>query len=313
MNARRRRVYGIVNPTAALGKARRFWTKLRELLQEQIGPFPWEWTESPLQATALARSALQQGYDLIISVGGDGTHNEVINGFFTDGKVQNSQAILAVVSCGSGGDLIRSLGTTSDISSALGTFLTGSTRRVDVGHLKFTLPSGDTGERLFLNVASLGLSARVCSLLSNQPRFFGGSGRYFLATVRALMANQNERVTLDIDGNTLPSQLVNTAAIANGQFFGGGMRVAPRARLDDGMLDMVVIGPVGLLDFVRWGSRLYQGKHLNHPRIDHYKASRIHASSDMPVLVEADGETLGTLPATFTVLPQAIRILVPGH
>ncbi len=313
MNSLHRRLYAVVNPEAALGKTRSLWPKLRDQLRDKIGPFPWDWTNAPKQASALVENALQLGHDLIVSVGGDGTHNEAMNGFFKDGKILNPQAALAIVSCGSGGDLSRSLSLSTGTSSALGTILSRHERQVDVGLLRFTKPSGEASDRFFLNIASLGMPALVCSLLRSQPRFLGGSGRFLLATLRVLMTSRNEMVSLEIDGQSLPNNLVNTVAAANGQFFGGGMRVAPHAQLDDGLLDVVVIGSVGLADFLREGHRIYRGKHLNHPRIQYYKAQTIRAFSKTQVLVETDGEPIGILPATFTVLPLALRIVVPGN
>ncbi len=312
MNAFQRRLYGVVNPEAALGRASSFWPTLQAQLREKIGPFPWDWTRSPLHATFLVRSALQQGYDYIVSVGGDGTHNEVLNGFFTGGAILNPRATLAVVPCGSGSDLCRTLGISSTIVSALETILSGREQKVDVGRLQFSHPSRSACERLFLNIASLGLSARVNRNLRSQPRFLGGPGRFFLATVRTLIVNRNHRVSLKIDGEVFPDQLISTVAAANGQFFGGGMRIAPHARVDDGLLDVVMIGAVSLLDFMRWGPRFYQGKYVRHPRIQYRKARTILATSEAVVPVEVDGETVGILPASFTVLPGAVRIRVPG-
>lgn len=265
-----------------------------------------------MHATSLVRSALQQGYDLIVSVGGDGTHNEVINGFFSDGAIVNPRATLSVVPCGSGSDLCRSLGIISGIGFTLETILSGRKREVDVGRLQFLRPSGLPCERLFLNIASLGLSARVNSKLESQPHFLVGSGRFFLATIRTLIENGNDRVSLEIDGKVFSDELISTVTAANGQFFGGGMRIAPHARLDDGLLDVVIIGAVSLRDFIRWGPRFYQGRYLSHPRIKYWKARTIRAKSEVPVPVEVDGETVGNLPASFTVLPGAVRILVPG-
>ncbi|UCG13281.1 MAG: diacylglycerol kinase family lipid kinase [Deltaproteobacteria bacterium] len=310
MNGSPRRLYAVVNPEAAFGKARRLWPKLLASLQTKIGPLTWDWTQAPNHASDLVRRALQQKHDLIISVGGDGTHNEVINGFFMNGTMLNSQAVLAVVPCGSGSDFSRSLGVAGGMNSTIATILSGKEREVDLGHLRFRLPTGEDCERFFLNVASLGLPARVCSSLASQPRVFGGSGRYFLATVRALMSNRNETITLKIDGKSLPEQLVNTVVAANGRFFGGGMRVAPHAKLDDGQLDLVVIGAVKLRHFFRWGLRFYRGNHLNLPPVRYLRASTVGAFSQRPVPVEADGETVGLLPVTFTILPRAIRVLV---
>ena len=265
-----------------------------------------------MHATSLVRTALLKGYDLIVSVGGDGTHNEVINGFFTDGAIFNPRASLAVVPCGTGSDLCRSLGISSGIASTVETILSGWEREVDAGRLIFSQASNSACERLFLNVASLGLSARVNNNLGSQPHFLGGSGRFLLATVRTLLEHRQDRVSLEIDGEVFPDQLTSMVAAANGKFFGGGMRIAPHSRFDDGLLDVVMIGAVSLLDFIRWGPRFYRGRYLSHPRIQYWKARTILAKSEVPVPVEVDGETVGTLPASFTVLPKAVRILGPG-
>ena len=266
MNAFHRRLYAIVNPKAALGRARRFWPQVQKQLQEKIGSFPWEWTRSPMHATSLVRTALHQGYDLIASVGGDGTHNEAINGFAADGMIFNRQASLAVVPCGTGSDLCRSLGISSGTESAVETILSGREREVDVGRLIFSQASSPTCERLFLNVASLGLSARVNNHLGRQPHFLGSSGRFFLAALRTLLEHRQDRLSLEIDGKIFPDQLHSMVAAANGKFFGGGMKIAPHARLDDSFLDVVIIGRVSLLDFILWGRRIYRGRYLSHPR-----------------------------------------------
>ena len=312
MNAFHRRVYAVVNPRADLGKASRFWPQLWKQLQERIGPFPWDSTGSPMEATSLVRTALEQEYDLIVSVGGDGTHNEVINGFFTDGVLFNPRARLAVVPCGSGSDLCRSLGIGRGIESAVATILSGREREVDVGSLMFSRASSLDSVRLFLNVASMGLSARVNKNLGRGPYFPGGSGRFLLAAVQTLLGHREDQLSLQIDEKVFPEALHSMVAAANGRFFGGGMKIAPYARLDDGLLDVVMIGRVSLLDFIRWGRRFYRGRYLHHPRVKYLKASTILAKSEDPVPVEVDGETVGRLPAAFSVLPRAVRIRVPG-
>ncbi len=307
------RPYAVVNPRAALGKARRLWPTLYQDLARGLGLFPWDWTERPLHASALVRASLQEGCNLIISVGGDGTLNEVVNGFLDDSGTLNSQAALSVLPCSSGGDFRRSLGLEGSPSDALAAILTGEMREVDVGRLTYRSPSGERAERLFINIASLGLSARVNHLLSRQPSCLGGSVRFFLATLRALLIHRNERVDFEVDGEPLPTLALNTAAVANGRFFGGGMQVAPRALLNDSLLDLVILGEVGLRDFLLWGPRFYRGKHLSHPRIQYRAVSTVSASSPAQVLVEVDGETIGTLPATFSLLPRALRVRVhPG-
>ena len=307
------RPYAVVNPRAALGKARRLWPALYRDLARSLGVFPWDWTERPLHASTLVRASLTEGCNLIISVGGDGTLNEVVNGFLDDSGTLNSQAALAVIPCSSGGDFRRSLGLDGSPSDALAAILDGETREVDVGCLSYRSPSGERAERLFINIASLGLSARVNRLLRRQPSYLGGSARFFLATIRALLGHRNERVEFDVDGEPLPTLVLNTAAVANGRFFGGGMQVAPHALLDDSLLDLVIFGEVGFRDFLVWGPRFYRGKHLSHPRIRYRRISTVSAASSASVLVEVDGETVGTLPAIFSLLPRALRVRMhPG-
>jgi YegS/Rv2252/BmrU family lipid kinase len=313
MATARPRPYAVVNPRAALGKSRRLWPALYQELSRALGVFPWDWTERPLHATVLVRNALTEGCDLIISVGGDGTLNEVVNGFFDDQTSLSRQAALAVVPCGSGGDFRRSLGLDGSVRSALAAILAGDTREVDVGRLSYRSFSGEPADRFFINIASLGLSARVAHLVCRQPSYLGGSGRFFLATLQALLSHRNQHVNLVMDGEPLPPQILNTAAVANGRFFGGGMQIAPRAVIDDGFLDLVLLGGVGLRDFLLWGPRLYRGRHLSHPCIQYRKVSTVSATGAASVMVEVDGEPIGTLPTTFSLLPRALRVRVnPG-
>jgi YegS/Rv2252/BmrU family lipid kinase len=246
-------------------------------------------------------------------VGGDGTLNEVVNGFFDQQTSLYQQAALAVIPCGSGGDFRRSLGLDGSVRSGLAAILAGDTREVDVGRLSYRSFSGEQADRFFINIASFGLSARVAHLVCRQPSCLGGSGRFFLATLQALLSHRNQPVNLEIDGEPLPSQILATAAVANGRFFGGGMQIAPHALIDDGLLDLVLLGAVGLRDFLLWGPRLYRGQHLNHPCIHCRKAATVSATGPASVMVEVDGETIGTLPSTFSLLPQALRVRInPG-
>jgi diacylglycerol kinase (ATP) len=120
-------------------------------------------------------------------------------------------------------------------------------------------------------------------------------------------------VNLEADGEPLPPQILNTAAFANGRFFGGGMQIAPRALIDDGLLDLVLLGAVGFRDFLLWGPRLYRGRHLSHPCIHCRKVTTVSATGPASVMLEVDGEPIGTLPTTVTILPRALRVRVnPG-
>jgi len=262
------------------------------------------------------RRALKQDHNLIICVGGDGTLNEVVNGFFWHNSAINPSASLVVVACGSGGDFRRSLEIGACPLDALAAVTSDKVIDIDLGSIHYHPDPATRAQRFFVNVASIGVPAEVNRLLSKQPSFLGGTGRFLLATVQALLFSKHVPVRLEIDRKERLDQFVKTIAVANGRFFGGGMQVAPQASLDDGLLDIVVIGKVGLLDFLVWGSRFYKGRHLEHPRVNLFRAATIQASSRLSVPlqsvpVEVDGETIGMLPATFEVMPTAIRLRLP--
>jgi YegS/Rv2252/BmrU family lipid kinase len=279
-------------------------------------------TEGPGDAVDQVRRLLEVGYECVAVAGGDGTFNEAVNGYFRpidpstepgpeDGpEPVNPDACLAVIPCGTGGDFRRTLGLEPDPVAAL-SLLTGSSfRTCDVGHASFACDDGRSS-RFFLNITSFGLSGLVDEYVNTSARSLPGSLAFFVATIRAFMDYENVRVRVLMDR---AEQRVDTAVVvvvANGRFFGGGMEVAPVASLDDGLLDVVILGDLGLVDFLAHAPKMYGGRLLEIDRIQHRHAREVILDaveeSDV-MLMDMDGEPVGRLPATLRVFPGALRI-----
>lgn len=300
----------IANPKAKAGLVGRRWEEIRRLLSVVLTEFDTEFTMRPQHATELARVAAQAGRPRLAVVGGDGTVNEVVNGIF-----QNSQSPtieLMVVPFGTGGDLARSLGLRGDLRQALSRC---SVRPVDVGRATLTAHDGHTVTKHFLNISSFGSSGLVVDRVNRAPKMLGGKVSFALGTLWALSTYKNQRVELKVDDGAFESHVINTVAVANGRYFGGSMKIAPNAMLDDGKLDVVIVGDVGLTTFIRYSSAIYAGTHLSRPGIFCVRASRIVArpAGSETVLIDLDGEQPGKLPVEYEVLPKVLRVLcAPG-
>lgn len=262
----------------------------------------------------MVAAALRDGYDRIVAVGGDGSLSAAVNGFFHDDKPIADQAILAHVPSGTGADFPRTLGGSLTIDAAIKSLRGNHTRRIDVGKLTYTGDDGNRQVRFFVNEASFGMSAAVVDL-SNKfvwLRRMSGTLAFYSASVTKLMSHRNSAVRLIIDDHFDREVKTNTVFVCNGQYAGGGMWVAPMASLDDGYLDVVILGDLNIRDSVRLTATIYRGKHLNHPHVTSMRGRKLIAESTDEVHVEVDGEVLGRLPATFEVMPTAIQLCCPA-
>jgi YegS/Rv2252/BmrU family lipid kinase len=301
----------IVNPASANGATGRRWPHLARLLHDRLaalGTYNVLFTDRPGSATVLARRALKEGAQLVVSVGGDGTQNEVVNGFFEGITAVSPQAAFGFLPAGTGGDLRRSFDWSGDAEAAAERLRGGHHRSIDLGRITTPGTNGIPIVRHFVNVASFGISGVVDRMVTRSPRFLGGRASFALASLRALRSYRDQTVALSLDGGPPMPLSITTVAIANGQYFGGGMRVAPKAVVDDGLFDVIVLGGFGLKDFLLRSNRLYHGTHLQLPGVHAFRARRVEARSEQRVLLDMDGEQPGELPATFEVLPKALRL-----
>lgn len=307
----------IVNPRSQGGGAGRDWPRVADRIRRQVA-FEHVTTTARGDATRLARQALRDGAERVVALGGDGTINEVMNGFFDEaGAPVAPGAALGILPYGTGGDLRKTLGIPKDLDAAIGVLAADHRRRIDVGRIEHVDDHGRPAVRRFCNIASLGMSAEVDVLVNQSSKRFGKLS-YMAATVRGMARYDNQRVrlTFDDDPATALELTVNTVAIANGRYFGGGMKMAPDAEPDDGLFDVVAIGDVGMFEMLRASRRLYAGTHVTRPEVSVRRARRVLAepAADGAVVgLDVDGETPGRLPATFTVEPGALAVVVPAR
>ncbi len=304
----------IINPAAQNGALGRRWPELCQVVRRHIPAFEEQRTEAAGDATRMAREAIESGADQIVAVGGDGTVNEVVNGFVRDGELIESQCALGLIPFGTGGDFRRTVRVPKDVSRAAEIIAAGETRRVDLGIATYALEGGGEETRAFLNIASFGLPGEVDKLVNESSKALGGKLSFMLATVRAGLRYDNRRVRLFFDDDDDAIEMtISSVAVANGRYFGGGMKVAPEAELDDGFFDVVAVGDLKTSDFLLRGHRLYRGTHLSMDKVSSRRAKKLVAEplGREPVRLDLDGENPGQLPATFQIEAQAIDLIVP--
>jgi diacylglycerol kinase (ATP) len=299
----------IVNPASNRGRTRKRWGEIREGLRHFVREFKFEFTEKPQQATDLAREAIKDGTELVIGVGGDGTMNEIANGFYEDRRIINPEATLGLVPSGTGCDLMRSLSIPAGLKGALRVISDAPSVRMDVGRVRYRSNAGADEERFFLNVADFGLGGEVVREVAER-RLQRKASSYVRCLITTMARYKNKRVRIRVDGETLPDGEYLIGAVANGRIFGKGMKVAPDARLDDGLFDSVLVRGFRFLEFCRHGWKLMNGSHVTHPKVTVVRGREVEAWSDEPedVLLELDGDQLGRLPATFEVVPRDLLI-----
>jgi YegS/Rv2252/BmrU family lipid kinase len=219
-------------------------------------------------------------------------------------------ARVGLIPFGTGGDLARGLGIPSDLDAAVAAIASGKTRRIDAGRVRLQGRDGRELITWFVNVASLGLSGLVTELVNAAPKRLGGRVSFLVGTLRGIARWRNRHVVLRLDGETVHDGLLSLAAAANGPWFGGGMKVAPEARFDDGLLDVVFAPGLAKTRLVRLLPKIYDGSHTTLPEVTSLRGARLEAeAAPGEVWVELDGEPLGTLPATIEVLPGALAWL----
>jgi YegS/Rv2252/BmrU family lipid kinase len=298
----------VVNPNSANGLAGKNWPKISGEIAKHVPDFDHVLTTRQGHATELARQGLQDGYEMIVAVGGDGTNNEVVNGFFENEAPINPDAVFAHITQGTGGDLRKTLGTPKDFAQAAALLAGSSTRQIDVGRMTLVDHQGKPVVRHFINIASFGIGGEVDARVNRTTKIFGGFFSFFWASFVSMLTYKNKQIGLTIDGKPIGDYRIFNCAVANGQYFGGGMHVAPDACMDDGLFDIVLIGDMSRAVAMVEMNKIYKAKHIDHPKVECFKGKVIEATSDEVVLLDVDGEQPGRLPATFTVLPGALRV-----
>jgi diacylglycerol kinase (ATP) len=297
----------IVNPHAGQRRVGAQVPRLELALSERGLPHRLLLTEGPGDATRLARDALRAGGRFLVAVGGDGTVHEVVNGMFDDGgEPIVEEPVLGVVAAGSGSDLVRTFGLPGDATRACAHLPGDNVYPFDVVRISYSTGDGGRAVRYCANVAEVGLGAAVAARAARFPARFGRS-RYFLAFWRELPGYKLADVRVQSDRKTYEGPAYQVV-IGNCQFYGGGMRISPRSYPGDGVVDTLIFkGPKS--DAFTMVPRVYRGDHIPHDHIDEQRAKvavKVEAEPALPI--EADGEILGTTPATFQVVQRRILL-----
>jgi YegS/Rv2252/BmrU family lipid kinase len=298
----------IVNPNAGQGKGKKDWNKISSLLNKFELSSKVYFTEKKLHAIELTKEGIAAGFRKIITVGGDGTMNEVVNGAFIQTTCPTEEIILGMITVGTGNDWGKMFGIPSDYEGAVKIIKEYKVFTHDAGVI--TYYSGtELEKRYFLNIAGLGFDAVVVKR-TNAQKDKGRSGKtiYFYNLLMSLLGYKSTRTEVNIDGLKIANDTF-TISIGIGIYSGGGMRQTPFAIPDDGLFDITVIGNMSKFEIVRNLSLLYNGKILEHPKIKGYKGKNIKIDSDRLIYVESDGESLGHTPVEFNIIPKSINIV----
>jgi diacylglycerol kinase (ATP) len=291
----------VVNPAAGGGRGRRVAALVRARLDERgVTGAEVVFTERPGHATTLARDAAAAGFAPIVGVAGDGTLSEIANGLLD----AEDAPPLAVVPVGTGNDFARSLALPTDLAAAVDLAVSDvAPRAIDVGRC---------GARCFLNTAGVGFDAEVGRAVNSAPSALRhGALPFVLYTLLELTRSRKPLLRIRLD-DTVIEQRAFMVSIGNGPCSGGGMRICPDASRDDGLLDVCIVGDVSRLEVVRLLPKVFSGGHTSHPKVDMRRARTVRVEGPAGTYVQVDGEVVGTLPAEFSVLPSALRVIAPG-
>jgi len=298
----------IVNERAGAGAMADTFRRLEHDLEEIVGRFDVAFTDYPGHAIELTRDALLDGYARVLVGGGDGTVNEVVNGWFdAEGNRLSESARLALVTGGTGGDFRKTVGARTR-ENALRLLREDRVVPTDVGRVTFRGEDGADVTRYFANIASFGLSGATVRRIPSFKRYGGGIA-YVGATLRAMWGWRNPVVRLRFDGEPGPSGPMCTVAVGNGRYFGGGMMVCSTAELDDGALTVAILGDLSRFELIRMTGTIRDGRHVKHDKVSLHDVRTVDAEADTPVYLDVDGEALGMLPARFEVLPAALPMV----
>lgn len=301
----------IINPASSFGQTKKKLHKLVEEIKYYDQEAKVLITRHALHATGLTSMAIKDGYERIGVIGGDGTINEVINGYFEDGKAINKEASIGIVKSGTGSDFARSLKLANTTKEQIHNVMCGSKKKIDVGLVSAHDNNHRAISRYFINISSVGLSGLVAGNMKTTTKSFGASAAYFLATIKAIKNLQPQKLHIEKDGQEIVIDDCSLLSFANGKYFGGGMKVAPDAQIDDGVFSMIGIERLKLSFFLSHGFKVYNGTHTTLDNVHAYnmKKAKVSNSGHEPMYVETDGELFAQLPATYEVVPRSVNLV----
>ncbi|MEJ6952321.1 diacylglycerol/lipid kinase family protein [Natronospora cellulosivora (SeqCode)] len=305
-----KKIMAVVNPVSSGGKTAKNWPQYIKYFQEEGLSIDSSYTSYPGHGVKLAREAVEKGYHYIMAVGGDGTINEVVNGLFKDNKLINEKIKLLIFAQGTGSDFIRTLGLKKGPEEIVKVMGRENIKSIDIGQVTYKSYDGNKESRYFINMADTGIGAATAKLVNESSKIFGGFLTYLWGIIRTLIVYRNRKVKVKVDGKLKYQEKLNSLIIANGKYFGGGIMIAPEAELDNGSLNILALKNLSKIDIIFNLIRAYKGTHLSHPLLESIKGLELSIDSDYPLDLEIDGESVGTVPASFQLLESSLSVLV---
>lgn len=298
----------VINPNAGNGKGSKDWERISGLFYNEGIKTHSRFTEKKGHAIQLAREAMAEGFRKIISVGGDGTMNEIVNGIFTQNHCPPSDVVIGMIPVGTGNDWGRMFGIPLVYEGAVKIIRENKTMPHDVGTITFFSSEGQQ-KRYFMNIAGLGFEAVVVQK-TNKQKDKGRSSQavYLYNLISSLISYKRPLINITIDGKTTATKAFSVN-VGNGRYCGGGMRQTPDALPDDGLLDITVIKDMGRIEVIKALKILYDGTILSHPKIDGYRSTNLKVTCETALYAEADGESLGHTPVEFGIIPGGINVV----
>ncbi|MGB8004876.1 MAG: diacylglycerol kinase family protein [Gaiellaceae bacterium] len=296
----------LVNPVSANGSTGKRWPEIarRAAAAGLVGDALF--SRSAGELTELARNAADGGAKLLVVVGGDGSVNEVANGV-----AQHNDVELAVIPRGTGWDFARSLGIPHNADRAIEVALSGRARTIDLGRATYHLWAGGEGQSWFANVGSAGMSGAIAQRANDTTKALGGKVSYVWATFAVFARWANSEIEVTVDEETRRARM-HDVVVANGPYFGGGMKICPDAKPDDGAFDVLLIGDITKRDLAVTLPKIFRGTHLPHPKAELLRGAVVTVDSAVQLPIELDGEQPGTTPARFELAANALKVRVPG-
>ncbi len=296
----------IVNPLAGAGKSAREWPHILQCLQSDELSFDYELTTFKGHAIEMAQAAVEQGYHIVVAVGGDGTIHEVVNGLHKARGLDRVQ--MGIIGTGTGGDYIRTIGISCHIQDACHRLKNPRNLVVDLGFTEF-MQNGVKNDRLFVNLAGIGFAAEIVRATTQTFKKMGSVPSYLMGLLSTLVLYRNQPVSVTIDGE-LSEITICTMLMSLGKYCGGAMKAAPNADPTDGLFDVVLISDLSKPDLLWSLPSIYKGTHLTHPKVCVKRAQEVTIQTDTRAALQADGELLGETPCSFRILPAALTLAV---
>jgi len=298
----------IVNITAGGGKAGKDWLQIRALLEKHKVNYQPEFTDRRLHAMVIARRKIEEGFNKIIVVGGDGTMNEVINGLFAQKRLKTTEVMLGMIAVGTGNDWARMFNIPTDYEKAILTIKNQKTFVQDAGLVTYKR-NERSWQRYFINIAGMGFGAKVVEKTNRQKDKGKSSPSLYLYNLfTSLMRYRSTKAQILIDGQLIDRK-VFSMNVGIGKYNGGGMMQIPDAIADDGLYSITLIKKIGKLNVLANIKKLYNGKITEHSKVESYTAREIIVDSHTQLQLETDGETLGHSPLEFQIIPRSIKVI----